>query len=81
VLDDEPPRQGPPAPGLRPERPMIAHDRRVNSYEGVEIGWSKEEAEQECARCLRCDMKYPVTGTSLTAACASTAACAWSPAL
>ena len=61
VMAEVPPRECAPLSGVRPERPMIAHERRIHSFEGVEIGWSREEAERECARCLRCDLNYPVT--------------------
>jgi len=27
----------------------------------VEVGWSTEEAQREASRCLRCDLRYPVT--------------------
>ena len=61
VVNDAPDRHGAPLPGIRPERPMIPHEKRVQSFEGVEVGWGKEEAEREAGRCLRCDMRYPVT--------------------
>jgi len=61
VVNDAPERRGPPLSGIRPERPLIAHEKRVHSFDGVECGWSKDEAEFEAGRCLRCDMRYPVT--------------------
>jgi ferredoxin len=61
VMTEVPDRDCAPLAGIRPERPMIAHEKRLHTFEGVEIGWSKEEAERECARCLRCDVRYPVT--------------------
>ena len=61
VMDETPPREGSPQPGVRPERPMIGHERRVHSFEGVEVGWSTEQAQREASRCLRCDLRYPVT--------------------
>ncbi|MCL2706847.1 MAG: FAD-dependent oxidoreductase [Dehalococcoidia bacterium] len=51
-------REGAPREGFRPNNSTISHDKRLSTYESVEIGWSKEEAESECARCLRCDMQY-----------------------
>jgi formate dehydrogenase (NADP+) beta subunit len=60
-----PNRQDGPAVGLQPPREMIPHEKRLHSSEGVEIGWEKAQAEAECARCLRCDLKYPVTGWNL----------------
>jgi formate dehydrogenase beta subunit len=62
ILKDElPERTGAPLPGFRPERQMISDEERKHSFEGVEIGWNKEQAELESARCLRCDMRYTVT--------------------
>jgi NADPH-dependent glutamate synthase beta subunit-like oxidoreductase/formate hydrogenlyase subunit 6/NADH:ubiquinone oxidoreductase subunit I len=51
-------RDGAPREGFRPHNSTISHDKRLNTFEGVEISWNKEEAESECARCLRCDMQY-----------------------
>ncbi len=53
-------RSGGPAEGWRPEIGAIEHQRRLNSFDGVEIGWSKEAAIQESQRCLRCDLAYEV---------------------
>ena len=62
VLEDEiPVRIGAPLPGFRPPRQMISDEIRTHSFEGVEIGWARQQAEQESARCLRCDLRYPVT--------------------
>lgn len=61
VINETPEREGAPLTGIRPERTMIAHEKRLNSFEGVELGWSKEEALREASRCLRCDLRYPVT--------------------
>ena len=61
AMNETPEREGAPLDGLRPERTMIAHEQRLHSFDGVEIGWSKEEAEREASRCLRCDLRYPVT--------------------
>ena len=51
-------REGAPREGFRPANAAIAHDKRLHSFEGVEIGWKKEEALEECSRCLRCDLTY-----------------------
>lgn len=51
-------RIGAPREGFRPHNDTIEHDRRLSTFEGVEIGWSKEDAESECGRCLRCDIQY-----------------------
>ena len=51
-------REGAPREGFRPHNSTISHDKRLHTFEGVEICWDKEEAESECARCLRCDMQY-----------------------
>ena len=40
---------------------MVPLERRVHSFDGVEVGWEKAEAEREAARCLRCDLHYSVT--------------------
>ena len=58
--DDNTLRGEKPTPGLRPAKRAIEHGRRISSFEGVEIGWNKEEAQQETKRCLRCDLKYEV---------------------
>jgi len=51
-------REGAPLEAFRPANAAIAHEKRLHSFEGVEIGWSKEEALEECSRCLRCDLTY-----------------------
>ncbi|MGA3093993.1 MAG: FAD-dependent oxidoreductase [Dehalococcoidales bacterium] len=51
-------RNGGPFEGFRPANAAIAHEKRLHSFEGVEIGWSKEEAIEECNRCLCCDLTY-----------------------
>jgi formate dehydrogenase beta subunit len=51
-------REGGPLEGFRPANSAISHEKRIHTFEGVEIGWSKEEALEECSRCLRCDMTY-----------------------
>lgn len=53
-------RTGGPREGWRPKIGAIEHERRINSFDGVEIGWSKKEAVQETKRCLRCDLAYKV---------------------
>jgi formate dehydrogenase beta subunit len=53
-------REGSPSVGFRPEKDAIAHDKRLHTFEGVEVGWDKNRAERECHRCLRCDLKFPV---------------------
>ena len=53
-------RKGGPKEGLRPETSAISHQRRLNSFDGVEIGWDKESALLETERCLRCDLVYTV---------------------
>ena len=51
-------REGAPLEAFRPDNTAIAHEKRLHSFEGVEIGWSKAEALEECSRCLRCDLTY-----------------------
>ncbi|MFC1865734.1 FAD-dependent oxidoreductase [Chloroflexota bacterium] len=53
-------RSGKLAEGYRPPTCTIEHKRRINSFDGVEIGWDKESAVQESNRCLRCDLSYEV---------------------
>jgi NADPH-dependent glutamate synthase beta subunit-like oxidoreductase len=53
-------RSGKPAEGWRPPTCTIEHQRRINSFDGVEIGWDKESAVEESSRCLRCDLAYEV---------------------
>ena len=60
VVNDAPKREGAPISGIRPERTMISHEKRLHSFDGVEVGWNKEEAQHEAGRCLRCDLRYPV---------------------
>jgi len=54
-------RQDGPAEGWRPAKEAIAEERRINSFDGVEIGWDEQSALAETARCLRCDLAYDVT--------------------
>jgi formate dehydrogenase beta subunit len=51
-------RNGAPHEGFRPAGKTIAHEKRLHSFEGVEVGWDKEDALEECSRCLRCDLTY-----------------------
>jgi NADPH-dependent glutamate synthase beta subunit-like oxidoreductase len=53
-------REGGPSEEWRPETSAIPHQRRLNSFDVVEIGWSKESALSETERCLRCDLVYGV---------------------
>ena len=53
-------RSGGPGEGWRPKIGAIAHQRRLNSFDGVELGWSQEHALKETERCLRCDLAYAV---------------------
>lgn len=51
-------REGAPLEAFRPANTAIAHEKRLHTFEGVEIGWNKAEALEECSRCLRCDLTY-----------------------
>ena len=51
-------REGGPLEGFRPPNAAISHDKRTHTFEGVEIGWDKKDALEECSRCLRCDLAY-----------------------
>jgi NADPH-dependent glutamate synthase beta subunit-like oxidoreductase/formate hydrogenlyase subunit 6/NADH:ubiquinone oxidoreductase subunit I len=53
-------RAGGPGEGWRPEKYAISHQRRLNSFDVVELGWDKESALRETGRCLRCDLAYEV---------------------
>jgi len=53
-------RSNGPGEGWRPEMHSIPHQRRLGSFEGVELGWDKESALSETGRCLRCDLVYEV---------------------
>jgi NADH-quinone oxidoreductase subunit F len=69
-------RNGGPLEGFRPANAAIAHEKRLHSFEGVEIGWSQEEAIEECSRCLRCDLTYKPEKADAV----YTAVYAWKPA-
>jgi len=58
--DDNTQRGDRPAEGLRPGIRATEHHKRINSFDGVEIGWNEAEAQRETQRCLRCDLKYDV---------------------
>jgi formate dehydrogenase (NADP+) beta subunit len=47
-----------PLEGFRPASAAIVHEKRLHSFEGVEIGWDKDAAMAESSRCLRCDLTY-----------------------
>ncbi len=51
-------RTGGPLEDFRPKGEAISHEKRLHTFEGVEIGWSNEDALRECSRCLRCDISY-----------------------
>ena len=51
-------RTGGPLEGFRPANTAISHEKRIHSFEGVEIGWDKKDTLEECSRCLRCDLAY-----------------------
>lgn len=51
-------RVGGPLEAFRPAGAAILHEKRLHTFEGVEIGWGKEDAIRECSRCLRCDLTY-----------------------
>lgn len=53
-----PSRQGGPDEAFRPESGAITHEKRLTSFEGIEMPWTKDKAESEARRCLRCDLAY-----------------------
>lgn len=42
------------ATAARQDTQLLSADKRIHSFEEVEMGFSKEQAMQEAARCLRC---------------------------
>ena len=59
-VDEISDRSDKPPEGYRPPIYTIEHKRRLNSFDGVEIGWDKESAVKESDRCLRCAILYKV---------------------
>jgi len=57
-VEDTPARVNGPREGWRPEIPAIPLDRRLNSFDGVELSLGEELAVEEAKRCLRCDLIY-----------------------
>jgi ferredoxin len=53
-------RPGGPKEGWRPKIDSIPDEKRINSFLGTELGWSKLSASEETQRCLRCDLTYKV---------------------
>ncbi len=53
-------RVGGPREGFRPGIAAIPLGQRLGGFDGVEIGWSREQAVEETERCLRCDLAYGV---------------------
>jgi ferredoxin len=53
-----PGRIGGPLEAFRPAGETITHEKRLHTFEGVEIGWGEKDALRECSRCLRCDLAY-----------------------
>jgi NADPH-dependent glutamate synthase beta subunit-like oxidoreductase len=41
----------------RPEMPTREPDERVRSFAEIELGLNEEAAQEECKRCLRCDLQ------------------------
>ncbi|HDG98134.1 MAG TPA: NADH-quinone oxidoreductase subunit NuoF [Desulfobacterales bacterium] len=41
----------------RAKMPMVEPDKRVQNFAEIELGYDEETAREECARCLRCDVK------------------------
>lgn len=57
-VEDIPSRIDGPREAWRPEIPAIPLERRLNSFDGVELSLAEEAAVQEAKRCLRCDLAY-----------------------
>ena len=61
-VEDVPSRVGGPREAYRPEIPAISLERRLGSFDEVELSLNEELAIEEAKRCLRCDLAYePVT--------------------
>ncbi len=56
-----PEREGAPSSEYLHKFEYIDEERRHNTFDSVELSWAKEVAEAEANRCIRCDLKYPVT--------------------
>jgi len=41
----------------RAKRPELSADERIKDFREVELGYDEKSARDECARCLRCDVK------------------------
>jgi len=61
------PRAGAPLEAFRPEIPSISKEKRVSTFEGVEMSLEEKLAVAEAKRCLRCDLAYPPTKWQLDA--------------
>jgi NADH-quinone oxidoreductase subunit F len=46
------------AEAARPPIPMLAVAQRQGGFEEVEQGWDEFTAQEECKRCLRCDLEW-----------------------
>ncbi len=57
-VEDIPSRVGGPREEYRPEIPAISLERRLGSFDEVELSLSEELAIEEAERCLRCDLTY-----------------------
>ena len=60
-VEDVPLRVDGPREAFRPEIPAISVEKRVTTFEGVELSISEQLAVEEAKRCLRCDIMYAPT--------------------
>ena len=60
-VEEIPSRDGGPREAYRPEIPAIPLERRISTFEGVELSLAEELAVDEAKRCLRCDLAYEPT--------------------
>ena len=58
--EEAPIRVDGPRQGWRPEIPEIPLDKRVSSFDCVELSLAEDLAVNEAKRCLRCDLAYEV---------------------
>ncbi|MFC1937594.1 FAD-dependent oxidoreductase [Chloroflexota bacterium] len=60
-VEDIPARVDGPREAYRPEIPSIPMERRLHSFDGVELSLEEQLAVEEAQRCLRCDLAYTPT--------------------
>ena len=46
------------ADARRPHMPELEPQKRLRTFDEVELGFTEEMAREECKRCLRCDLEW-----------------------